>query len=221
MNIRYLSDFRRMLCRSIALSQIENVKKALENAEMAEIRMENIKIATTDIEQIFGSHSNLLATCRPSISVSDEQRFQFMKTAVKAGAKWVDVEIESADEQITDIVNFAKLNHCKSIISYHNYDETPEKEYLLEMLAIANNYKPDLIKIACKVNVFFDNATLLSLYETNFPLLVIGMGELGKITRIAALKLGAPFTFVKANNEKATADGQLSEYEMKEMLNYL
>lgn len=210
-----------MLCRSIALSQVKDVKKALENAEMAEIRMENVSILTDDIQAIFNKHSNLLATCRPTKLSDDEQRCKLIKVAIKAGAKWVDIEIETPDEWINNILNYAKSYTCKSIISYHNYEKTPEKEYLLKTLATANNYKPDLVKIACKVNTFADNATLLSLYETSFPILAIGMGELGKITRIAALKLGAPFTFVKADNEIATADGQMSECEMNKILNYL
>lgn len=210
-----------MFCRSIALSQIKNLKVALDGAEMAEIRMENISITAKDIELIFSMHSNLLATCRPTKLMNDEQRFLLIKTAIIAGARWIDIEIETPDNYINDLVNCAKSHTCKSIISYHNYEKTPEKEYLLKILATANNYKPDLIKIACKVNTFADNVTLLSLYETNLPILAIGMGELGKITRIAALKLGAPFTFVKVDNEMTTADGQMSEYEMKEILNYL
>lgn len=209
-----------MLCRSVALSGLANIEKALKGAEMAEIRIEQSGLSTADIEKLFGSHKNLIATCRPQF-MTDKQRLNMLKTAIKSGAKWVDAEIDSPNEWIIELLEYAKTKDCKTIVSYHNNNKTPNTKTLIDIVNKAEKYKPQLIKIACKVNTIADNCKLLSLYNCNLPLLAIGMGELGKITRVVALKLGAPFTFVKGDNIPETAMGQLSESELKIILKYL
>ena len=71
----------------------------------------------------------------------------------------------------------------------------------------------DIAKIACMVQSEEDNANLLALYSGNGRKVIIGMGNLGKITRLAALKLGAEFTFVSSDEEHSTAPGQMTYNE--------
>ncbi len=210
-----------MFCRSIAISGKENIQEAILGAEMAEIRLEEAKLSLDEIAELFSSHSNLLATCRLTKLLGEEQRKQILLTAIRNGAKWVDVEIESSEELISELRNEAIKYDCNLIISYHNYAETPIKADLISMIEKASKYSPQLIKIACKVNKIEDNATLLDLYDCNLPILAIGMSELGKLTRVLALKKGAPFTFVKADNLQETAEGQLTEIEIKSILKVL
>ena len=69
--------------------------------------------------------------------------------------------------------------------------------------------KADIAKIACKAHSPEDAARLLALYSFGRPLISIGMGDAGKITRIAAPLLGAPFTYASAEDAKKTAPGQI------------
>lgn len=209
-----------MLCRSVVEKGYENVLKAIEDAEMAEIRIEETGMTVEEVSKLFSSHNNLLATCRP-VNLNDSQRIELLKAAISAGAKWVDIEIESDSVFTAEMVAFAKEKGCKVIISYHNYDLTPEKEELNKIVKESKEKGADLIKLACQVNNVQDNGRLMCLYAQKAPILAIGMGKLGMLTRIAALKMGAPFTFVRGNAIRETAPGQLGENEIKEILNHL
>lgn len=209
-----------MLCVSIAEKGVAQISALIKTAEMAEIRIEKSGMTVDEVHQLFNGHKQLVATCRPD-GLSTKQRQKLLKAAIDAGAAWVDIEIESDVDYISEIYNYAKSKGCRVIISYHNYDKTPDNEALNKIIIQAISYKPDLVKIATQVVTMQDSARLLALYQYKIPLLAIGMGSLGKITRIAALELGAPFTFVSADAREKTASGQLSESKVHEILNAL
>ena len=52
-------------------------------------------------------------------------------------------------------------------------------------------------------------------------MVVLGMGEMGKITRIMAPFLGAEFTFAAMDEGKETAPGQIPYLKMKEIEGYI
>ena len=55
----------------------------------------------------------------------------------------------------------------------------------------------------------------------NKKIIVIGMGEKGKITRIVAPLLGSPFTYASLKEGKETAEGQISVDRLKELMRLL
>lgn len=209
-----------MLCRSIAEKGLENILTYINGAEMAEIRIEETGLSVAEVKTLFSKHPNLLATCRP-VNLNDQERTALLKAAIDGGAKWVDIEIESDNVYTTELVAYAKQKGCKVIISYHNYDETPSLKELNTIVDGCKAKGAELVKLACQVNHVSDNGRLMGLYAFDIPILVLGMGPVGMITRIAALKMGAPFTFVKTPGIQATAPGQLGEAEVKDILNYL
>ena len=80
----------------------------------------------------------------------------------------------------------------------------------------------DIIKIATSAMNYSDNAKLLSLYNIKessqlVPVIAIGMGEIGKITRIAALFSGAPFTYASFEAGKETAEGQIEKSDLQKI----
>lgn len=209
-----------MLCRSIALEGLDKILELIKGAEMAEIRIEKTGLNADQVKSLFKSHPNLIATCRPD-GLDDEKRTALLKAAIEGGARWIDLEVESDKSFTEPLVELAKSNNCKVIISYHNYDETPEISELIQIIDNCNDKKADLIKLATHVNRSMDISNLLILYSYGLPILALGMGSLGSITRVAALKMGAPFTFVSCDSENTTAPGQISESSMKTILNNL
>jgi len=202
-----------MLCRSIIAKGFEEILSLIKGAQMVEIRIEESGLSAGEVNKLFGYHPCMLATCRPG-KIKDTERKKLLKAAVDGGARWVDVEIESEKAYISEIVLYAKKRGCKVIISYHNYEYTPQSGLLRQIAARALEQGADLIKIATMVNEEDDNDRLLNLYNFSYPILAIGMGESGRCTRIAALKRGAPFTFVVAPGSHESAPGQYSEEEM-------
>jgi 3-dehydroquinate dehydratase-1 len=79
----------------------------------------------------------------------------------------------------------------------------------------------DIAKLATFSKSKADNARLLSLYSNDKPIVALGMGETGKITRLMAPLLGAEFTFAAMDDGQPTAPGQITYSNMKEILNKL
>jgi 3-dehydroquinate dehydratase-1 len=75
-----------------------------------------------------------------------------------------------------------------------------------------------MAKIATHVNVNRDNSKILSLYKAPGRLVAIGMGDLGRISRIVAPFLGAEFTYASLNEDVATAPGQISYEKLNKFI---
>ena len=201
------------LCRSIAASGFNRVAQLAAGAEMSEIRIEKSGMSLDEVRQLFGTQQEMIATCRPD-GLDADQQTAYLQAAIEVGAAWVDVEIEATDDYRENIIKTARKHGCKVIVSYHNYDETPSFPELQQIADFAHSAGADLVKIACMCNRSEDVLNLLNLYKSSYPVLSIGMGGLGAVTRIAAITFDAPFTFVSIPGEPKTALGQLDEQEM-------
>ncbi|MBI4646581.1 MAG: type I 3-dehydroquinate dehydratase [Bacteroidia bacterium] len=203
-----------MICVSIAEKDIKKCLTMMHKVDLAEIRLDLTTFTFEEIKQIFSASLRLIATCRPG-RYSEIQRSEILLTAVKNGAAFVDIETEASEQYKKNIILTAKKNKCKIMVSYHNYESTPDEDTLQKIIKNGFRQGADIMKIACRVNVIPDCATLFSLYRCQKPLIAIGMGALGRITRIAAPYLGAPFTYASFEEGKETADGQIDFKTLK------
>lgn len=207
-----------MYCVSIGLKDFDKTLKIIQEYEMAEIRLDLCEFNNKQIKQIFSSHDNLIATYRVSDQIQDKYRKSVFKNAILSGASWIDLDMESNNiEFISTIKELIQDTAIKLILSIHNYKETPDLDAMQQYIDKARNLSSDLIKLVFFSNDEKDNERVLSLYEKNEDILVFNMGDLGKETRVKALQLGAPFTFVALEGE-GTAPGQMTLKEMKEYL---
>ncbi len=141
-----------------------------------------------------------------------------LKTAINSGASYVDVEFETDFGFKQEIISTALNTKCNVIISYHNYDFTPPREQLKIITSQCFDMGANVAKITCMVQKPEDNASLLSLYEPGKRIVSFGMGELGKISRIAAAFIGAEFTMSSATDEAPTGPGQISYTKLRTII---
>ena len=202
------------LCVAVSEENIEDVLKTSSSAYISEIRLDYASFTEKEIIEIFKSKKKkLVATYRPG-RITEELRQKMLIAAVKAGAYYVDLEIENSREFNNPIIDAAHSSGCKVIISYHNYKMTPDNNELNQIIDKSIGLGADIVKIACLAGNRKDAARLLSLYQREEELIVLGMGDYGKITRVASLYLGAPFSFVTPDSGRATAPGQLTYSQM-------
>ncbi|MEX0987293.1 MAG: type I 3-dehydroquinate dehydratase [Bacteroidales bacterium] len=209
-----------MICISIGKSEMIREINTLKPS-LVEIRYDLMRQVPDEINEQLNDSILQVATCRPGI-YTEQQRIAVLKRAIELGAVYVDIEVESKAETIREIAAYAREKQTHVIISYHNFDSTPTLEELKSILTSCYSAGGDVAKIACKVNSKNDSARLLSLYAEPGRKIVIGMGDAGKITRLAALELGAEFTFAAVSEAAATAPGQQTYSEllnMKKLLN--
>lgn len=205
------------ICVSIGNTSFQNILKILEEVGMAEIRIDLLDLMPNQLEMVFSSHKNLIATCRRG-RYDETQRASLLARAIEAGAAWVDLEIESSPEWREPLIELAKKHKCRVIISWHCFGKTPDDTELYRIVDSLYSAGANVAKIACMSNNKSDCARLMSLYSKYHNLVAIGMGKVGIITRIAALSLGSPFTFASIEGD-VTAPGQIDYVEMEKFIN--
>jgi 3-dehydroquinate dehydratase / shikimate dehydrogenase len=142
----------------------------------------------------------------------EESRQMLLRQAIAAGVEYVDLEEDIA-------ANIPRFGKTKRIISYHNFQETPEDLNALHARLATLN--ADIVKIATMAHGPHDNVRLLRLMRTaRIPTIAICMGEFGQPSRILAGKFGAPFTYATFHAERTMAPGQLSYQQMREIYHY-
>jgi 3-dehydroquinate dehydratase-1 len=175
-----------------------------------EFRFDLLDFGPAQVISLVSKSRRCIATCRPG-KYNDKNRFMILQTALEAGAEFVDLDIESDLHFVEELMPTARSKGCDMILSYHDFQKTPQPEELERIVRNCRDAGADLIKIACQVNQTEDLINLFHLYRHNFRLVVIGMGEKGVISRVAAPFLGAEFTFASAGDGHETAPGQISK----------
>src|SRR5579862_3366709 len=166
------------------------------------------------IRKFMAAHPDcsILATCRRhqnhgKYNGSVEDQVRILDAALDAGARAVDVEIESAENAVPRLE--ALRGKGQLLLSYHNYDGTPSPESVVRrMLRLsADGYK--IVTTARKPS---DNSRILALTKSHSrtPLVVLAMGETGFPTRVLATAWGGMFTYAAPNASEGTASGQVS-----------
>jgi 3-dehydroquinate dehydratase-1 len=161
----------------------------------------------------------LIFTCR----VIDEGGFQEISRKDRLGLylsiiatgliDLADTEISGDEAMIGEIKTACRNAGCKLILSYHNFDETPEAEFILDRLLKAKDMGGDVAKAAVMPKNYKDVLTLLGATcqarteRLDIPIITMSMGSEGAITRIAGGLFGSDLTF--ALGRAGSAPGQI------------
>ncbi len=200
-----------MICTSISGCNVDEAMRRAAKADIAEIRLDLIDgITQSGAKKIFSSRKGLVAACRPG-KMDEKKRLSILLASIEAGATYVDVEVNGSDKYKQEVATAAKKKGCTLIVSYHNYEKTPVRAELDQIVRWCFESGAYMAKIACKANSKKDCARLLGLLEGDKKMIVVGMGEKGRITRIVAPLLGSVFTFASQAKGKETAPGQMEK----------
>ena len=152
---------------------------------------------------------------------TQKQRIDLLIKSLDYGASYVDIGIKTDNVLMKKLINEAKKRKIKVISSYHDFKKTPTKTTLQTIYSKMRNFKPDIIKFSTQINKSQDIASLLTLInqaqKDSQPIITLGMGEKGKITRILAPKLGNYLYYAPIRQKYTTADGQMT---YAELINY-
>ncbi|MDR1198970.1 MAG: type I 3-dehydroquinate dehydratase [Prevotellaceae bacterium] len=206
-----------MICVSIIEQDIDKCIEILKQCEMAELRLDKIQPGIPELKKLLAFDIPIIATCRAGIYDNDK-RLELLTAAIKNGAGYVDIELESDENYRKMLINAADYYNCKIIISYHNFNETPDIDTLKNIVARAKALNPDLIKIVTYAQTADDNSTVLSLYQNESQIVAFAMGESGKESRIRSLMLGSPFIYAACEKGCESAAGQMTVDELKKIL---
>ncbi|MDP6447110.1 MAG: shikimate dehydrogenase [Pirellulaceae bacterium] len=211
-----------MICVSIGRGRhkqmmAEHRHLAEQGAELVELRLDYIRRAVNLKRLLQNRPCPVVATCRRAQDGgqwegTEEARQVLLRQAIVDGVDYVDLEEDIAG-------NVPRYGDTKRIISYHNFEETPEN--LAEIYTRMAAQDADIIKIATMAHSTTDNMRVLDIMRgSEAPAIGVCMGDIGAPTRILAGKFGAPFTYATFSNERSLAPGQLSYRQMTNIYDY-
>ena len=208
------------ICVSVGEMLFLDCLKIASTRPLIELRLDLLELSPEKIDLLAMQCRQWVATCRPG-NLTERERTVLLAAAIRAGATYVDIEYEAETNYRKALIELAQRCYCKIIISYHNFDETPSQTALREIINQSKTMGADYVKLALTANSPVDCARIMSLYENHSNIIAFAMGEIGKITRIAAPYLGAQFTFASVDEAGKTAPGQLAAPEMEMIFNIL
>ncbi len=148
--------------------------------------------------------------------VDEEVRCATMR-ALMPIASAIDWEIlmMALDEEFMESISEAGI---PLIASCHFFETTPEAEQMLALEECARESGAAITKFAFKLNCGGDvQAGVRVLSECDGPLAVMGMGELGSVSRLLYAQLGSKLVYGYLG-ENPTAPGQMAAADCREVL---
>jgi 3-dehydroquinate dehydratase type I len=202
-----------MICIPLSGIGFEECKSMVRKENFVEFRFDLLTLTLEQVRELVGMATSCIATCRPG-KMDEPRRLEILQTAMASGADYVDVEVESDPALLAELLPYARSHGTSVIISYHNFKSTPDMPELEKIVEKCREAGADIIKIASHVNRAEDLQNLFKLYRKDYRMVIIGMGKLGVISRIAGPFLGAEFTFAAPETGKETAPGQISKDQL-------
>ena len=206
-------DAKQKICLSIGNVDYPTLLEMLVLAPLVELRLDLLNLSNEQLKEVFLIHSNAIATCR-AMDNNPKEAVKTLSDAIDLGCAYIDIDVNTPEELLKPLVNKAKELNRKIIISYHNYSCTPSVIELENIITEIFSLNPTFAKIACLANTEVDCANMLGLYARYHSVIAFSMGTFGKITRLAAPLLGAPFTYASYRGIE-TAPGQLDYHEVE------
>jgi len=149
------------------------------------------------------------------IDLSPEEYIHLIKEVAQFyQPDYIDFEYYSYKDVFEEMLDFPNL-----VLSYHNFQETPEN--MMEILSELTILNPKLVKVAVMAHTEQDVLDLMN-YTRGFKTLnpeqeyvTISMGKVGKVSRITADVTGSSWSF--ASLDEVSAPEQISLASMKKI----
>ena len=171
-----------MICTTIQNRNYEQILAALEECEMAEIRLDRCELTAKETDELFTSDVPLVATCRINEIASNEASLQDLTPqsreikamqiaekrlirAIEAGARYVDVELEAQKQMSKRVRQAAHESGTIFIRSYHDFEGTDSLEALKAIVEKCVYHGADMVKIVTTAHSEADVEKVMALYD--------------------------------------------------------
>lgn len=133
----------------------------------------------------------------------------------------IDYELSNDSADLAALRNVSKANGIGMIVSYHNFQMTPDAATLDSKFAGAEQVGADVAKVAVMPQNDRDVLELLAATSRardtlNVPLISMSMGGLGSLSRIMGWVYGSAATF--AVGKSSSAPGQIAVEDLRTAL---
>ncbi|MBQ6495701.1 MAG: type I 3-dehydroquinate dehydratase [Firmicutes bacterium] len=200
---------------------LDNIEDLERKLAIDEVHAEVIRILD-DIDYITGSMPVIFTVRSKSqggrCTLNKEQVYDLNSLAAQSQlVKFVDVELfDDHNKVVRDvIVGHVDDIHsfgCKVIMSFHDFKSMPKSEEILNIVDVMRSFGADIAKVVAFAHNKKDAVNMIKCSNTltqgdKDPVILIGMGKNGLLTRIIGGQYGSAITF--ASLEETTAHGQM------------
>jgi len=215
-----------MICTPILEKEPESMIGTANStkSDLVELRLDYLT-EFSGIGKLKRIQKPVIATCMPKwegghFEGAEEERIGILKNALEFSSH-VTIELRTEKELRDHLIREAKDKGVKVIISYHDFNSTPDKDEILSILRQEEKAGADITKAAFMPKNHTDvlnTLTAITENPTALSVIAISMGELGKVSRILGPVLGSYLTYASTCKEKESAPGQLTVGELKKVL---
>jgi 3-dehydroquinate dehydratase / shikimate dehydrogenase len=207
-----------------ANQMVEKAEALARDNSFLEFRLDYLAkpgLALPRIKRFTESHPGtvVIATCRRVSSGgkfkgSIASQLDILSKAAAARCQLVDVELQTTSkckpEQLQKLRSRAAL-----VLSFHDFRGTKKLDETLEKMLV---YPADFYKVVSTATTLSDNVTMIKFLGRRgdrHSLVSMCMGEQGIISRVLGVRAGSVFTFASATAGEATAPGQVTAQELR------
>jgi 3-dehydroquinate dehydratase I len=124
-------------------------------------------------------------------SVPESKRLRLFEQWLPV-CNFIDVELRNLS-RFSKVIQEAESTGKEVIVSFHDFAKTPKLEELQEMFDRSGRVPNRIFKVATAVSQWSDVEILIHLIQNNseFPVAAMGMGALGKLSRLVLGRLGS------------------------------
>jgi 3-dehydroquinate dehydratase-1 len=198
------------------IDHYDGVEDAAQSLEL----LEALRATIGDIPLIFTCRIHSEGGAR---QLPRQYRLNLINGAIRSGhVDIVDIEIRNGPEFIESVKGECHAAGTSLMLSYHDFEKTPEEGFICDTLARAQTLGANIAKIAVMPGGYDDvltvaKATLRARSQVvDIPIVTMAMGAVGGITRIAGGLFGSDITF--AMGRDASAPGQISIERLRQAM---
>ena len=209
---------------SDANAMVEKAEALVRDNSFMEFRLDYLSkpgLALPRIKRFIESHPGtvVIATCRRAVNGgkfrgSIASQLDILGKAAAAGCQLLDVELQTVSKckpaQLQKLRSRAAL-----ILSFHDFRATKKLDETLEKMI---EFPADYYKVVSTATTLSDNVTMIKFLTREgdrHSLISMCMGEQGIISRVLGVRAGSAFTFAAASAAEATAPGQVTAQELR------
>jgi 3-dehydroquinate dehydratase-1 len=183
--------------------------------DLFELRLDYLWSATTQLEKKIPSlRAPLIITARApreggANNLSLEKRRDLLLRFLPY-AEYVDIEL-SASGALGAVLEHARKQKIRRILSYHNFKSTPSSRSLYAKARMAKRSRADIFKIATRTDrpaALGRLVDLITSHAVKLPLSAMGIGRLGALSRLLLARCGSVLNYTALG--RPNVEGQLS-----------
>jgi 3-dehydroquinate dehydratase I len=187
-----------------------------KSADLCELRIDLLQHCSADLDALIADLSiPKIVTVRDpreggANNLSAETRLKLFSQWLPV-CDYIDIECRNLSE-FSGLVREANRRGKGIIYSFHDFEKTPEVGQMEDLLETLEPNPNQILKIAAEVSAWEDVEKLILFMQRNRDrnVAVMGMGSLGKLSRLVLSRLGSALVYAALGRKVVAAQWELT-----------